>query len=419
MPSVLPSIASLLLGTGLLLLGTGMLGTLVGIRLALEGETSLLVGLVMSAYFAGLMAGSLTAHRLISAIGHIRTFAALASLFSAATLLHPIITDPLPWAVLRAAEGACMAGLFMVTESWLNERATNETRGRILSYYMFTVYLAQGAGQFLLNIASPEGFPLFVIASILVSVALVPVAMTTVQAPVPPKLSHFGLRHLISISPLGVAGAVASGVAMGAFYGLGPIFAQRIGYDISETARLMAAAIVGGLLLQWPIGRLSDRFDRRAMIVLLCGATFAVSMALVAFAGIPWLVIVLIALFGGVSFTLYPLCVAHANDYIDPADVVPASGGLLLSYSVGATLGPLGASAAMSATNFTGLFAFTGGVGLVTGVFALWRMRQRPAVPLAEQAPFQPLPRTTPMATELDPRNEPEQLSFDFSIETA
>ncbi len=413
MRQTLLSVSPLFAGIALLQLGNGALGTLLAINLSIMGQASWVVALVGTAYFSGLIVGTFYGRRLISGVGHIRAFAALGSSFSAATLAHPFLVEPAAWAGLRFAEGFCIAGLFMCTESWLNERATNEVRGTIFALYQITVYTALGLGQFLLNISPPEGFTLFVVASILVSLAVVPVAVTRVDAPALPEAVHFGFRELYAISPLGVFGCFASGLILGAFFALGPYFAHQIGLDVGGTTQFMGATIVGGLVLQWPIGRLSDRFDRRTVLVWLCVGIFLISLAVSALTGgsVP-LLLVLAAAFGGGVFTLYPLSAAHANDYIDRAHLVPASGGLLIAYAVGAGFGPLGAAALMGLSGPIGLFEFTGAVALLTALYALWRMRRRAAV--EDQAPFQPLPRTTPVAYELDPRAEPAEPAFDF-----
>ena len=411
MRQTIVSVSPLLAGTALLVLGNGALGTLLVLGLTSAGHPSWVVGLMTTAYFAGLVLGTFYGHRLISGVGHIRTFAALGSSFSAATLAHPFLVEPTAWASLRFVEGFCIAGMYMCTESWLNERASNELRGSIFSLYQIVVYAALGGGQFLLNLGEPEGFGLFVVASIVVSLAVVPVAVTRVEAPAVPKPAHFGLGALYAVSPLGVVGCVGAGAIIGSFYGLGPYFARQVGMDVAATTQFMGVTILGGLALQWPIGRLSDRFDRRAVLVGLCAAICIVSLAAAAATGGSLTALLVLApVFGGVVYTLYPLSVAHANDFIDPAHRVPASGGLLVSYAVGAGIGPLGASALMSAVGAVGLFGFAGAVALITAMFALWRMLQRPAA--EDQAPFQPVPRTTPVAYELDPRVEPPMFDF-------
>lgn len=410
MYQVLPTVAALLAGTAILQLGNGALNTLLSLRMGLAGFPSFAVGPVMSAYFIGIILGVFYGHRLIAGVGHIRAFAVLAAVMSAATLAHPFAVSPLPWAALRLLEGVCMAGLFMCVESWLSLRSTNEVRGRVFSLYMVAVYLAQGLGQFLINVSDPTGFGLFVISSMLVSLAIVPIAAARVEAPSLPAPSRLGFRALHRISPLGVFGSCASGAMLGAFYGLGPYFAHKSGLGLAGTAQFMGAAILGGLILQWPIGRLSDRFDRRAVIAVLCFAIAAASVAMMLLAGGgPVLMLVSAGVFGGAVFTLYPLSVAHTNDFIDAADLVQASGGLIFAYGVGAIGGPLAASAAMAALGPVGLFAFIAGMGAFSALYAFWRMSRRPAPGPEERGPFRPLPRTTPVAAELDPRAPPPE----------
>lgn len=416
MRTALFSVAALLLGVALLQLGSSLLSTLIGVRLAEAGVPTTIAGLVTAAYFAGLVLGALFGHLLILGVGHIRAFASYASVFSAATLAHGYILHPLAWGGLRMLEGLCMAGLLMVTESWLNERSDNTTRGAMLSAYTIAIYASQGGGQFLLNLPDPGGFGLFALISILMSLALVPVAATRIIAPAIPAPSHFGLRQLLEISPLGVAGSFGAGLVMGSIYALAPFFAQTIGLGVAGTARFMAAIILGGLLIQWPLGYLSDRIDRRTVIAMLnVGiAATSIGLAAAAAAGVSGLLL-LAVLFGGVAFTLYPLAVAHANDHVLPPDLVPAAGGMLLAYSVGATVGPPVAGAVMARIGPTGLFVYTGAVGVMLTAFTFWRMRQRAAPPLDEQGHFQPLPRTTPLVGELDPRGEAEeQYSLDL-----
>lgn len=386
------------------MLGNGMLGTLIGIRLAVDNVSTLATGAIMASYFAGLLVGALHVSRVIGSVGHIRAFAAFASVFSAATLAHVLFDFPLAWGILRLIEGFCMAGLFMCIESWLNARANNATRGAVLSIYMCVVYAAQGLGQFMLNFADPGRATLFILASILLSLALVPVALTRSPQPEAPEPGPFGLATLIRISPLGVAGALVSGLALGSLYSLAPAFAHAAGLDVAATARFVGAFILGGLILQWPIGRLSDSISRRLMIAIVAVLLAAVSAAIVVAANHQSQVALwpLAIGFGGAAFTLYPLSVAHANDWIGPDDMVAASGGLLLAYGAGATAGPLIASIVMWRIGPSGLFAVTGVVALAVAGFSIFRMTRR--APEEEQEQFRPLPRTTSTAMELDPR---------------
>lgn len=402
----------LLLGTFLLLIGIGLLGTLVPLRLADAGASNLMIGVVGGAYFVGLIVGTRSCDRVIGAVGHIRAFAGFASILSAATLAFPLIPSPAPWAALRFISGVCLAGLFTCVESWLNAQAGNELRGRILSLYMIALYLGQGVGQALLPLPDPSGMALFMLCAAFVSLAVVPVAMTRIAAPPPGAWVRLGLRRLYALSPLGAAGAISSGLILGAFYALGPVYARHLGFGVGETAQFMGLVIVGGLILQWPVGRLSDRYDRRHALVAVALALIAVSIALVmAGSGSARAALGLAPALGAVAFTLYPLSVAHANDRLESAQIVAASAALITAYGVGAAMGPPAAAVLMEAMGPSGLFAFTGSIAAATALFAIWRMLRRGPVPAEEQVRFLPLPRTTPVAGGLDPRGEAEPLA--------
>jgi MFS family permease len=402
---------NLLAGTFLLLVGIGLLGTLVPLRLNDAGASSLMIGIVGGAYFVGLIVGTRYCDRIIGAVGHIRAFAGFASILSAATLAFPLLASPLPWAGLRFVNGVCLAGLFTCVESWLNARASNELRGRILSLYMIALYLGQGVGQMLLPLPDPSGMALFMLCAAFVSLSVAPVAMTRISAPPPGAWARLGLRRLYALSPLGAAGAISSGLILGAFYALGPVYARHLGFGIGETAQFMSLVIVGGLILQWPVGRLSDRYDRRHALVAVAIALVVVSAALVA-AGM-WstrAALLLAPMLGAVVFTLYPLSVAHANDRLEPAQIVAASAALITAYGAGAAFGPPAAAVLMEIIGPSGLFTFTGVCAAATAAFAVWRMRRRGPVPAEEQVRFLPLPRTTPVAGGLDPRGDAQPL---------
>ncbi|MDX9859643.1 MAG: MFS transporter [Rhodospirillales bacterium] len=423
MRQIISSISALLAGSAILNLGSGLLGTVIALRMAVAGFPALVVGGVTSAYFVGYVLGVFYAYHLVARVGHIRSYAALASVLAVSALMHPFLVEPLFWAGLRFVQGFCLAGLAVCTESWLNERATNDIRGRVLSIYMIAIYVALVAGQLLLNLPDPTGFGLFIIPAALMSLALVPVATTRILAPTPRPTSRFGFRELWSISPLGVTGAVASGVILSAFYGLTPYFAQLTGLGTEGTSRLMAAAIAGGLLGQWPIGRLSDRMDRRLVLLGVALATAAVGAVAVAGFVVPAsaahasvLMLGLAPVLGIAIFTIYPLSVAHTNDFIDPIHLVPASAGMILAYGLGAIVGPGVAAGLMSVIGPIGLFVFFGGAGLATAAFTLWRIRQRAAPPIEDRDPFHLVTRTTPLAAGLDPRGEAEEPMFEFTM---
>jgi MFS family permease len=406
---ILRPVLVLLASVFLLMAGSGPLGTTIGVRLEAAGTNPSVIGVVMSAYFGGLTLGSLFAYRVVTTYSHIRAFTAFASALSGITLIYALGSVPLLWGVLRLSEGFCMAGLYICVESWLNDSATQATRGKVLASYMVCLYSGQAVGQFILNLPDTSGYLLFVIVSILVSFAVIPVALTRVAPPVLPHVEGLSFRRLYRASPLGVVGTVESGLVLGSFYGFGPVFTSGIGLDLSQTGLFMSAVIFGGVLLQLPIGRLSDLFDRRRVILGVLGLMVLASVAVVLSAAPAGSGLYATAmLYGGVSFALYPLCVAHTNDHLGPEERVSASGGLILAYSAGATLGPLLSSVTMTLAGAAGLFAFTAATSGAALVFALWRMRVRPPPPAERQGPYIVLPRTTPAAAPLNAPTEEE-----------
>jgi MFS family permease len=407
MLQALASVASLLLGVALLLMGIGLLGTLIAVRMTLEGFSAEALGLVASLYYVGLMAGSLWAARVVARAGHIRAFAAFSAVMAASVLVMALTVNVALWGGLRAVIGFCTAGLFLIAESWLNERASNETRGQIFAIYMITNYFALGLGQPLLGVAPVEGPELFVVVAILVVLGLVPVALTRASSPAPVTVTRLNFRRLFSISPLGVVGCFAAGMIGAAFYGLAPRFAHDSGFDVSLIAAFMTVTILGGLALQWPVGRLSDRFDRRLVMIAVSFATALASLAiLLAPMASAWTLTLWALVYGGLSFTLYPLSVAHANDHVGPAELVPVSAGLLLAYALGSSLGPITASSLIGVFGPPGLFIHAALISALLGCFAVYRATRRAAVPAEDQVPFLPLTRMSPMAAELDPRGE-------------
>lgn len=404
---LLLSLSPLFAGIFLLLAGIGALGSIVPLRLGQSGVDDMVVGLVGGTYFFGLFCGTFYAHRLIGGVGHVRAFAALASTLSAATLGHPFLIAPLPWAALRFIEGLCLAGVFMCVESWLNERADSRQRGQVLSVYMVAVYLGQASGQLLLTLADENGFRVFVLSSLLMSLAIVPVAISRGPVPAPPQPSRIDVRRLLAISPLSITTTTMSGIMIGAFYSLAPLFAQQRGLDFAQTSHFMALAILGGTMLQWPVGRLSDRFDRRSVLLGVTAGAGAAALAIALADGFGYEGLLLAPLLGGLMFTLYPISVAHAMDRTAVADLVPVSGTLVTMYGLGAAIGPLGASLTMTRLGADGLFFFIAAISVVGTVFGLRRVRVSERVPAADQGAFQPLPRTTPIASQLDPRAEP------------
>jgi MFS family permease len=372
------SVFSLLLSYGLLLLANGLFGTLLGVRSQIEGFGTEVVGLIMAAYFLGLLQGALRATMIVAAVGHIRAFAAFASVMSVTALLHVVVVDPIVWCVLRFASGFCMAGMILVTESWLNARSTKRTRGKVMALYMITNYFSAGCGQFLLTIADPGQFQLFSIASIIFSLALVPVLLTRSTAPKPPQRDPLNLRELWRTSPLGLLGSFCAGMVNASFYSLAPVFAFGLGLSIGGTSTFMASVIFGGLLLQYPVGHLSDRMDRRVVLTMVALATSAASVGIVMVTEwSPRWIYLAGAIYGAFSFTVYSLCISHANDFASADKLVQTASGLLTAYGFGAFLGPIIAASFMGRLGPEGLFVISALVSGFLGGFAIFRMRRR------------------------------------------
>lgn len=419
MSGALPAVSALLLSVAILLAGSGLQGTLLGVRATIEAFTPVALGVVMAAYYLGFSLGCLSGSWFINRVGHIRTFAVLASIASAAALVHSLLVTPLSWAVLRTITGFCLAGLYMAIESWLNGRIDNQRRGALLAIYMIVNFGGAAAGQQLLRVADPAGFELFILSSALLSVALVPVALTTTVAPAPVVTGRLNLVALYHISPLGTVAAFGAGLVNSAFWSLTPLFGISIGLDTGRVATLMSVIIVGGVALQWPVGWLSDRFDRRRVIAVTTALLTIVSVAFYLLASLswPWLLVVAFG-FGGFCLTLYSLAVAHTNDQTGDVDLVQVSAGLLLMFGAGSVVGPIAAGSVMERLGAPALFAFVAAVAAGLTGFALYRMARREPVPLEEQTTFVAVPPTAGVAA-LDPRTDIEEIEADFAVAEA
>lgn len=404
MLATLVSLTALLTAVLLMLTGNGLLGSLLGLKLAQAGAGPLASALVMSAYYAGLVTGALLCIRIIRRVGHIRAFASFCAINIATTLLLSLTGLPAAWVLLRFITGLSMMGAYMVIESWLNERAEAPMRGRIFSIYMVVSYTGLGGGQFLLGFSDGSA-TLFTLAALLFALCLLPIALTRAVVPRPMEKVNFNIRHLFQLAPHAIFGCLAAGLINGAFYALGPVYAFGQVGDASLVGLFMGLTIFGGLALQWPLGLLSDRFQRRIIIQLLGMTLAVVSLLLLASGNTLWLELALATLWGGLAFTIYPVAVAYANDRILPEELVPAAGALLMAYSGGAALGPLLAGLAMRATGIHGLYLFTALTGLCLALLVA-RRRGAERVSTADQGNFIPLPRTSNVITQLDPRAE-------------
>ncbi len=401
MSSALP-VRALLVAIFALMAGSGFLSTLIAIRLEQNGIAAPLIGLVATSYFTGLTLGSLRVPSLIARIGHIRAFAAFVTVYSASSLTYAIIDSVTVWTILRFIDGFVMAGVFVCLESWLNRQATAENRSIVLATYMIALYSGQAAGQFLLNLGENAPDLPFMISAIVLSISLLPVLLTRLQEPKVGAVVPLSVKRLYTVSPLGIVGTLFTGAMLGAFYALGAVYIQKIGLGLSQVALFTSATIAGGVALQYPLGLLSDRFDRRKVIIACFTVVAAISVALAAVDLGSIGLIALGSLFGGFAFALYPLCVAHSNDHLEEDERIAASSGLVLTYSVGAMAGPMLGSAGMTAVGPAGLFGIIAGLATGGVIFGIWRAIMRAPVPSADQQSFQSLPRTTPMAAILE-----------------
>ncbi|MFQ5774911.1 MAG: MFS transporter [Kiloniellaceae bacterium] len=407
MLQTLGSIVSLLLGAGIMMLGNSLLGITLPLKMDAAGFSTEMTGLVMAAYFGGLLVGSVYGKRLITEVGHIRAFAGFAAIMAAVVLAHPMLVNALSWGLLRFLSGFCIAGLFAILESWLNERSDNATRGQVLSVYMMVYYSAIMSGQLMVNLWDLERVEGFMVAALLICLSLVPVVLTRVEAPDLSDLKALRFRDLYRASPLAVVGCSAAGLMMGSYYGVGPLFARNIGLGLFDVSLFMGAVILGAFLLQWPIGRLSDRFDRRTVLLWMLVLAVLACLAAIAATGIgdPLPVLLVLApLLGGAMTSLYPLSLGQAYDYLPRDRYVAAASGLVLAYGIGATAGPALSALAMGALGPPAFFGFIGLVAVVFAGFVLYRMRVRAPLPAEQQESFVAMPRMSPVVCELDPR---------------
>ncbi|HSN52416.1 MAG TPA: MFS transporter [Woeseiaceae bacterium] len=383
MKHALAPVAALLLGVSILLTGQGLQGTLLPVRAALEEFATVSIGIMGAAYFFGFTLGCLRGGELVRRVGHVRVFLAMTALGSAAPLVHGLFLSPVGWALLRMISGFCFAVLYVVIESWLNEASTNENRGTIFSIYAMISLTVLAAGQMMTLLYDPFGLQLFAIASVLVSLGALPVALSTSPSPEIPQSVKLDLRKLYRISPAAAVGCLATGLANGAFWSLAPVFAVSVAGDPSLPAWFMTASVVGGAVLQWPLGYLSDKIGRRKIIIASAAIGAGIAIVFVgSFDNLNFVTACIAGLlWGSVAFPLYAIAVAHANDFAETDDYVMISSGLLLMYGVGAIAGPFIASSIMTWSNAAGLYAFTGIVHLSLVAFVGYRMLRRESAP--------------------------------------
>src|SRR3990167_1851170 len=403
-------LSTLLLGAGMLVLGLGLLFSVLGLRAGMEQFSSITLGLVTSAYFVGFVAGTFACPVVIRKVGHIRAFAAMASLASTMPILHVFWVDPWFWGFLRLVTGMCMVGLFIAIESWLNTLAPNALRGRLFAVYMAINFVAMALGQWLVLVGGGLGFVPFALVSVMFSFALLPITMTEVDEPEPVEAPRFRARSLYDASPMGMAAALASGLLTGAFYGMSAVFGKSVGFSDAGVASFMATAILGGAALQWPVGHFSDTHDRRVVLLWVCvlGALVSVLGYLLAEKAVDALV-PLALLFGGLVFSIYGLCVAHVNDVIDSSRLVEFTGGLLLIHGVGAAVGPILAGAVMDVAGPSSLMLFYATVLSALALYSFQRLKVAAPVPAEQKADFVAMGAGSQAVLQMDPRGTTEE----------
>ncbi len=400
---------ALFLGLGLIMLGNGLQGSLLGLRASLEGFGVTATGLIMSGYFVGLLIGAAAVPKFVTRVGHIRSFGAMASLASTSILVHIVIIDPWIWWTMRFVTGFAYAGLYIVAESWLNDASENDTRGQLLSFYMLISLGSMAGGQFMLNIASPSSYELFVLISVLVSIAVIPILLSVSKAPDFVTAESVSVYQLYRVSPLGVMGVLVNGVIMGAVFGMGAVYAANIGLSVRQISFFMGSLVLGGAVLQYPIGRLSDVLGRRQVIIGTCAAGAAVSFGAAGFETSSWMHYLVIALLGGFSMPLYALCIAHTNDHLSPSQMVAASGTLVLAASLGSSLGAPITAFAMEHLGSQAFFHTIAVSMALICLFALWRSTQREAIASEEVSDFV-IMAPTPMSAALNSEFELDEI---------
>jgi len=385
------SIWALLFGVALLSMASGLQGTLLGLRATSEGFTTVQIGIFMSSYYLGFLLGAGNTPKLVRKVGHPRVFAALASISSITILMHYVVLEPWFWNVMRIINGFAFAGLYVVAESWLNDMASNKIRGQLISFYMMLQYFSTAAGYALMNVASADQVILYLTVSILVSVALVPVLLSTGKTPRFDDIKKLSIKELFKNAPLGGIGSIAAGLTQSTAFTMGVIYCQKIGLSIAETTLFLAAFIIAGAVVQWPIGYLSDRLDRRVMIALMSILSVVATLFLQSFATAGASeVIVFISLYGAVSLAIYPMIVSHTNDRMKPELMIGASSTMFLVYGIAAIVGPFVCSMLMQYYGGDGFTMHLGAIHALFAVYTLYRLFSHRAVPTAEQGTFLP-----------------------------
>mgnify|MGYP006075163713 CR=1 FL=1 len=387
-------------------LGNGFFPTLLSLQLSVQGHSDLIIGCVAGSFYGGLLLGAFSIEPIIGRFGHIRAFAAFASGLTVLCMLNGMFDNIIFWILIRFIGGIATAGVFIVIESWLLCVSSVETRGQILSFYMMSFYAAQAVGQLILKLESSEHLFFFAITAMLCSASVIPLSMTRVMLPEYDEPDAMNMKELYQKTASGMVGAFCGGLIMGALYSLLPVVLNDLFHSSSRVSEYMFVMILGGMILQFPIGKLSDVIERRIVIIFVCIGIIAVCLLIQHYLLPSWQLMLLITLFGGLTFTLYPLSISYACDSIESNQIVAVIQGMLIAYSVGAMIGPFVAPFFMGAFSTKGLFIFVILIALSLTVFLLYRKTQSVSMP--QEEPFRLVPQITPIMTELDPRQEGE-----------
>lgn len=392
------SLLPILLSAAVLLAGNGLQVTLVSVRAGIEGFPPVLIGLLGTAYYIGFATGCFSSARLIRRVGHIRVFGGLVALAAVGTLALVIWIDPVVWAGARIVTGFCFAGLSTVLESWLNQTAEDRDRGRVLSLYRVVDLVAVLGAQFLMPLFGAAGFEVFAVVAMLFCLAIVPMSLSRHGNPPAPESSRLDLRLVWRISPAGCLGCITIGLTSSAFRTIGPVYAQDVGMAVGQIAVFIGAAVLGGALAQYPLGMLSDRLDRRLVLIAATGGAAAAGFFL-GTPGSPDISLLYLGafLFGAFAIPLYSLSIAHANDHAGSGDFVQLAAGLILFFAIGASIGPFLASLIMARFGGSAFFLYTTAIHGSFVLFVLYRMVQRSAVARSLKRGYVGLLRTSPV----------------------
>lgn len=403
-------VAAILASAFLMLMGLGIGVVIIPLRAVAEGWSSTTLAWIGTSYAVAFTAGSVIIPRLVRRVGHVRVFGVIQAMLCASFLLHVLVVHPLAWAFFRAMAGLVTVGSYMIMESWINERVSNENRGAVLSTYMVVSMAGVAAGQYVAPLGSATSYEMFLVAGLFFCAALMPIALTSAQSPQPLTEVSIDPRGLFRRSPAAAVGSFLSGIIFANWVYFGPVYGQQTGFSSLAVATMLTSAMIGGMIFQFPLGKLSDRIDRRYVMIIagLVGAGVCLFLTLATPAP-QWVVFAGTFILGSVLFPVYSLAVAHANDYAEPEEFVKVSGGLLVVYGLGNMVGPQLGGRLMDAIGPSGLFVSLGLTFAAYGAYAFWRTMRREGLPAEERVDFQILPSPavqTPETYQLDPRSD-------------